>query len=86
MIICIVDDTEKMQYYSVGAWLFVQLNEPSVLNLLYLNDTSLVAITPKQVFCLMYIICQQNYPSHRFWNKVNFKRSLTGLNSEFSFS
>ena len=24
--------------------------------------------------------------SSRIWHKVNFKRSLTGLNSEFSFS
>ena len=28
----------------------------------------------------------QPFRSGRIWHKVNFKRSLTGLNSEFSFS
>ena len=32
------------------------------------------------------ILFTQPLRSGRIWHKVNFKRSLTGLNSEFSFS
>ena len=33
-----------------------------------------------------FILFTQPLRSGRIWHKVNFKRSLTGLNSEFSFS
>ena len=33
-----------------------------------------------------YILFTQPLRSDRIWHKVNFKRSLTSLNSEFSFS
>ena len=35
----------------VSARLFGHLNDPYVLNELYMNDTSLVVITPNQEFC-----------------------------------
>ena len=37
---------------------------------------------------LLKIVCINDhiYPTPPIWHKVNFKRSLTGLNSEFSFS
>ena len=45
-------------------------------------------ISEKLTICAIniYIYIYQSLRSGRILHKVNFKRSLTGLNSEFSFS
>ena len=41
MIICVINDTDKMWIFLIGARLFIHLNVQYVLNRLYVNDTSL---------------------------------------------
>ena len=50
-IICVCNDVKKIWIFSVKARSFVHLNHPYVLKGTYVNDTSLVAITPNQTFC-----------------------------------
>ena len=44
--ICVVDNAEKIQIFSVQTRSFVLLNDACVLNKSFVNDTSLAAITP----------------------------------------
>ena len=57
MIICIAIDVDKVQIFSVGFISFIYLNDLYALNGSYVNDKSLVAITPNnKAFCLLYNI------------------------------
>ena len=47
---------EKIRIFSVRARSFVYLNDQYVLNESYLNDISLLAISPNEAFCYVYII------------------------------
>ena len=51
---------------------------------------SLATSLKSNVIYVQYFICTDFSPNHsttiRTWHKVNFKRTLTGLNSECSFS
>ena len=51
MIIYVVNDSEKVRIFLVRSGLSIHLNDRYVLNELYVNDTSLVMITPNQAFC-----------------------------------
>ena len=46
----------------------------------------LCLIDSLNIFNAFIYTIYQALRSGRIWHKVNFKRSLTGLNSEFSFS
>ena len=77
MIICVINDDVKIWIFSVRARSFIYLNDPDVLNGSYVNDSSLVAITPYQIILIgvRYLATTLNDP-------VTFCSVIKGLINE----